>query len=246
MIYTTLDTIVRRQLLAKRLPLHYYSEFLTHASTALRELSFDTLRLINTVRLTLDKTSAAYLPCDYVDWVAVGKPAGQFIQPIAQRDTITPLVNYNTQGQPIPYGAPSDEVTFWGLWNGWTWFWNIDDLGETTGRMYGMNTGNVTGFKVFKERGQIQLTENYCGDIVLQYISDGQCIDNATQVDVQAQAAIDAYVFWKRSPNADAKDSPEARTFAAEWRKLRARKNELTIPDLKNILYKNYRPGIAN
>jgi hypothetical protein len=54
MRYTTLDKIVRRNLLAKRLPLHYYIEFMVHASTCLRELTFDSLKIINTVELELN------------------------------------------------------------------------------------------------------------------------------------------------------------------------------------------------
>jgi hypothetical protein len=60
MKYTTLDKIVRRNLLAKRMPLHYYIEYLVHASSCLRELTFDSLKIINTVELELNDYYAAY------------------------------------------------------------------------------------------------------------------------------------------------------------------------------------------
>ena len=47
---STLDEITRRGLLEDGLPIHYYFEYLTHGATCLRELSFDTLKIINKKR----------------------------------------------------------------------------------------------------------------------------------------------------------------------------------------------------
>ena len=95
---------------------------------------------------------------------------------------------------------------------------------------------------VDKKRRQIQVTGSFTSDeIVLMYISDGQSADNATQIDVRAQAAIDAFIGWKTSMNADIKASPEAATFYNEGRKLRARLNDLTPDDIKSIIRRNYK-----
>lgn len=248
MKYTTLDKIVRRNLLAKRLPLHYYVEFLVHASTCLRELTFDTLRVVNTVELTLNDYYAVDLPCDYVDWTKVGIKMGQFVQPITQRDTINRLRNQDSQGD---YTTYTDPATVNSQYPFWPWFWmfqNMDDLGENTGRLYGFDTGVASdGFKVIKERRQIQFTESMdCDTIVLEYISDGQTSDNATQIDPYAQACIEAFINWKRSANADIDRSPEARTFYNQRRVLRARMSQVTLWDIRQILYKNYRASIKN
>lgn len=241
---TTLDQIVRRVLLTKRLPIHFYIEFMTHASTCLRELTMDTLQVINTVELTLDSYFAADLPCDFLDWVSVGTKQGQFLRPITQRNSITPLKNYAANGQPVPFGPPDTSTQAGVFWPIYWWYTNIDDLGENLGRYYGYNSaaGDPNGFKLIRERGQIQFTETFTRDtVVLQYISDGQCIDNATMIITYAQATIEAYINWKRSPNADIDRSPQGISYNNEWRKLRARMDDITIADIKQILIGAYK-----
>lgn len=249
MTYTSLDKIVRSVLIQKRLPLHYYLEFLKHAADALRELSFDSLMIINSVELTVDHTGyLADLPCDYVDWTKVGIKQGQFVQPVTQRDSINRLHNYNTTGDVINFGDQNSVNMDFPFWPGYWMFQNIDDLGENLGRLYGYNTGIANdGFKIIPERGQIQLTESFNeSTIVLEYISNGQTSDNATQIDPYAQSAIEAYVNWKRSPNADIDRSPEGMSFYNRRRQLRSRMNGVTPWDIRQILYHNYKASIHN
>lgn len=248
MKYTSLDSVIRRNLLAKRLPIHYYVEFLVHASTCLRELTFDTLRIVNTVELELNDYYAADLPCDYVDWTKVGIKVGQFVRPITQRDTINRLRNQDAQGDYTTYTDPATANQEFPFWPVFWWFQNIDDLGENTGRLYGFDTSDtVNGFKVIKERRQIQFTESIeSTTIVLEYISDGQTSDNATQIDPYAQIAIESFINWKRSPSADIDRSPEARSYFNQRRILRARMGQVTLADIRQILYRNYRASVKN
>lgn len=64
---TTIDQIVRRGLLENGLPIHFYSEFLYHGATCLRELNLDTLQIVNTVNLPTNDYAAADLPDDFDD-----------------------------------------------------------------------------------------------------------------------------------------------------------------------------------
>lgn len=246
MRYTTIDKIIRRELLAKRLPLHYYVEYLVHATTCLRELTFDSLRIVNTVQLTLNDYFAADLPCDFVDWTKVGIKMGQFIQPITQRDSINRLHNYNNQGQIVPFQDPATFNFEFPFWPGYWMFQNIDDLGENLGRLYGFNTGLVPdGFKILPERNQIQFLETSRDTVyVMEYISDGQTSDNASQIDEYAWSTIDGYIEWKRSPNASNDHSPEAFNYKNQKRLLRARMSQVTLYDMRQILYRNYRASI--
>ncbi len=246
MRFTSLDKIIRRTLLAKRLPLHYYVEFLVHASSCLRELTFDSLKIINTVELELNDYYAADLPCDFVDWTKVGLKMGQLIQPVTQRDSINRLRNQDSQGNYIPYQDPGTFNLDFPFWPGYWMFQNIDDLGENLGRLYGFNTGIVPdGFKILPERNQIQFLESArdC-KYVMEYISDGQTSDNATQVDQYAWSTIEGFINWKRSQNADNDHSPESYNYKNLRRQLRARMNELTLYDLRQILYRNYTGAI--
>lgn len=250
MRFNTLDQIVRNVLLSKRLSLHFYVEFLTHAANCLRELTIDTLQVINTIELIPNSYYAIDLPCDFVDDLSLGIPVGQYVKPIAKRDNINRLANTNTLGQKIPYGNPAitDGTTgFFGFWPGWTWYWNIDDFGESTGRLYGAGTISRNGYELIRERNQIQLTETFIGcKVVLQYISDGQCIDNATQITPMAFSCISAYINWKRGPNADIDRSPEGIAWVNARKVLRARMDDLDIPSLKQILHSNYRGSPKN
>jgi hypothetical protein len=78
------------------------------------------------------------------------------------------------------------------------------------------------------------------------YISDGQSVDAATQIETQAFYALQSWIAWKQSPNAQNQFSPEGRYFSNEKRKLRARMNELTLNDIKDTIRKNFHAGIKN
>lgn len=243
MIYSNLDVIVRRTLLERSMPLHYYLEYLVHCSSAVRELSFDTLRLINTEYLPVNNYGAVDLPADFVDDLGVYCPANGSMQQLPKSFILNPLRQRNSDGDFVPYentdqqGITSD---IFGLQFTWSWYWNINDWGETTGRYFGAPGGIQTGYRVFKERRQIQLSNDFIGSgIILQYISDGQRVDNATQIDAQAIACIQSYIDWKSSFNRANKNSPEASTFYNEKRRLVGRLNSLTISDIQNIIRNN-------
>src|SRR5258708_22426155 len=46
-----------------------------------------------------------------------------------------------------------------------------------------------------------------------QYISNGQSIDSASQVDTLAFSTVQGYINWKKSPNKDNEYSPEGRLY---------------------------------
>lgn len=247
MLWSNLDSITRRRLLELRLPLHYYLEVLLHASTCLRELHIDTLKIINYVELPINDYFAADLPGDFVDDVGVGIPVGQFLQPVSKRDNITNLRNVNDSGAFVPFtDSNASGDTFFGFNGNWLWWWNINDFGEPTGRYFGANGGaNANGYKIIKERRQIQFTETFTSDTaVLMYISDGQRADNATQVDTLALKTIQTYIDWQLSPNYAMKDAPEARTYENERRKLIARTDDLTATDIRQIVHRAYTAAI--
>jgi len=254
---TTLDVITRRALLEDGLPIHYYFEYLIHASTCLRELSFDTLKIVNTISLPVDKYGAVDLPDDFVDDVAVCLPGGAVLQPLPHQNWINPVRVHNpTTGeykQQVPNTAQGynkagvDDSFFWGS-AGWLWYWNVNDFGEPTGRFFGSTGGTNRGYKVIKERRQIQMTYDYTGDsIILQYISDGQSISNATQIDAQAIQCIRAWQEWKSNKKSSNNDySPEAVSFYNRKKQLRSRLSGLTLVDVKNALRQGYTGTVKN
>jgi len=253
MTYATLDEIVRRSLLEKGMPLHYYFEYLLHGAAAVRELAKDTLKIVNTVNLPINTYGAADLPGDFVDDVSVGIPVGGLVQPMAKKNSINPLRIHNeTSGAFEPYqdaaNLNNSMLTFYGLNTNYFFYWNVNDYGEPTGRYFGANGGaHQNGYKIIRERNQIQFTGAITTDnVVMQYISNGQSADNATMIDFRAFAAIQSYIDWKSSPNASLKDSGEARTYFNNKRLLRASMNDLTTTDIVNILRSAYTATIKN
>lgn len=231
-------------------PIHFYFEYLLHNSACFRELNIDTLKIVNYVELPINEYFAADLPDDYQDEVGVYIPIGQLLHHVPHNDSITEILNHDSTGAFTPYSdhRGSNTGTFFGFNTNWTFFYNINDYGESTGRYFGAHgAGKRNGYKIVKSRNQIQFTQSFTSDkAVLVYISNGQRCDNATQVETKAIATIQAYCAWKSSPYADNKDSPPARNFYNERRKLIAREDELTITDVRNIILKSYTASIKN
>lgn len=255
MTFANLDSMVRRSLLENGLPIHWYPEYLFHQSSAIRVLSKDSLQIVNSANLVINDYGAADVPSDFMDDVIVAFPWGGLLQPVPKVDNINPIrVHSATTGQfePQPTGFILQGVTdfygTYGLWGSLNYFWNVNDFGEGTGRMFGAPGGVQYGYKYIKERRQIQMvgTGVEATNIILLYISNGQSIDNATQVDWRAYDAIQSYSEWKRSPNANNERSPEAMAFYNQKRLMRAQMSTLTAADILNVLRNNFKAAIKN
>lgn len=251
MTTTSIDVITRRWLIEHGYPIHYYIEGVFHSATCLRELNFDVLKIINVANLSVDAEGNISIPNDFVDDIAVTIPVGGSLKNLPKQDWITPIrIHDAASGQFTTYTDTTNAPqTFCGFpFNaGWGWFWNVNSFGEPTGQYYGARGGTSSGYAVFKQQRRIQLSENFAGtNVVLLYIGDGSSIDNATQIDPQAFATIDAFISWKRSPNRDNENSPEGRTFYNQRRRLVARLDDLTVADIRNIVHQNYTASIKN
>jgi len=250
MILSNLDTVTRRWLLERNLPIHYYADGLFHSATAVRELSYDTLQIINSANLLVNNYGAIDLPDDFVDDLSVCVPYSGILSPLPKQDLLTPIrIHDTTTGEFTPY--PNQENTtglpnvYYGFPNQWQYYFNVNEFGEQTGRRFGSHGGTAQGYKLFKERRQIQLTPSFIDtQVTLLYISDGQRADNASQVDVLAIQCIQAWMDWKTSPSRSIKNSQEAATFYNEKRRLRSLLNPMTKADVVNVLRNSYTAGL--
>lgn len=242
MIYQTLDSVVRRYLLNRRLPIHYYIETLVHSATCLHELSIRTMAFVQTVKAEVNAYGAVELPSDFVDGLGVFRSVSGFLRPLPKFNGLSPLRNRDTDGAFAAYDTQSSEDDAGVA----AWFWNVNDHGESTGRYFGAGGGSGAGYSVFPERREIQLygvTDDY---VVLKYVTDGNRADNATEVDTRATRTIHSFVDWQRSPNAAYKDSPEARTFYNEERLLRAALNDTDLSDIREVIYNSFKATAKN
>lgn len=229
MKWTSLDAITRSVLQQRQLPIHYYLQYLKYASDMFRELHFDTLRVVNAKRLPVSATGTVQLPCDFVDYTKVGIEIGQMVRPLHNEDGINRLPNVDANGRPTIYPEASSGAMLSGGGAG------MSDRGESLGGYPSYHDGLLQDtFKLLPERNIIQLNQAVgAGSVILEYVSDGTYCDAATKVDVLAQKTIEDYQKWQASPSRDNEYSPEAKKFFHSWKNLRARKNPMTMEDIK-------------
>jgi hypothetical protein len=245
----SLDTIVKTYLSKRGLSIHYYVEALSHACDCLRELNFDTMKVVKTVKLPVNSYGATTLPTDYVDFVKIGFPRGQYVVEMSQSDGLNRLNNFDDQGNKIKYEAIDTDypLSSWG-WDGATYIWASNDRGELLGRGFNIQAGTThNSFKILRERGEIQMDNRFAADyIVLEYIGDGLDTNAETSVHPYAQSTIESYISWKSSPSRDALQSNESLLFHNNLRILRARMNDTTILDFLRAKQKGYKATVRN
>ena len=255
MTTVSLDAIVRQTLLKRGYPLHWYMQFLVYAAECLRELTFDDLKVINTKLIPVDQTiNAADLPSDFQGYVTVGAVVGQRIRPLTPTTTLMPLVNLDSEDnfaeQEWNENASDLANTNGNLYYGGlpyaTWFnvnWN--NYGENIGRFFGLGAGyQADTFQIVPERNQIQLDQYlFCENLVLQYFSDGQDADAATQIDPYAFKTIQSYILWQMKEHNRSYGAGERQMAQMEYTRerkiLRARKADWSIEKLRRIVQKN-------
>lgn len=236
MANVTLDSIVTGILLKKRYPIHFYVEFLTYAASGMRELSFDSLKNIRAKKIPINTYGAIPCPCDYMDWIKVGIPNGQYIRPLSSRPGLNRLNNFDTTGTKIPYTEDN-------FFSGFIPF-GVVASNSFIGGFYG-NRGDGSGtFLYVKERNEIQINVSVdTTEVILEYISDGTESDNATKINPYAIAAIEAYCDWQETKNkrgaGDYAVAQAQRNFDYQHGKLRGRINGLTAAEVKYIWNRN-------
>ena len=90
--YVSLNDIVNHWLLMNGKTVHNYMKAYTFATEAIRELSFNSLHLIQETFLTKPKGQSWWnLPSDYTDWVSVGIRNGEFWRPVGVFNGLMPF-----------------------------------------------------------------------------------------------------------------------------------------------------------
>lgn len=245
MRWTSLDQIVRSMLLQRGYPIHWYIDFLKYATDGVRELTFDTLRVVNSAKLAVNSYKAITLPCDYVDWVKVGIAAGQYVHPLAT-GPINRLNNFDSLGNKIPYDDTLPDGSFAEIRGTIEYTNGLNSVGEFTGGIFNHNPGRSIGTYIeLPERNEIQMDNNYPYDyVILDYISDGATCscgcdcgsDSSTTIQPYAVASIEAYMDWKMKSFNRAYGMGEVQLaeqqFIKQHKILRARKSGLSRWDI--------------
>lgn len=246
----TLDNIVRGALMDSGYPIHWYIEFLNYGTSAVRELNYDVLQNIKSIRLSVNSYKAAKLPCDFVDYTRVGTEDGQYINPWAEKRSSFNRLNKFEDGNKVAYGnveydnyiLPNNYETFWySTYTNW--------YGEHLGRIFNHIDQNRNSFVILRERGEIQLDQSFSGDeITMDYVSDGLTTDASNLIHPYAVETIKAYIQWKRREHGRHYNRQESELAKQEYynqlRMLRARMNNIDVQEIKRSLRRYTIPTI--
>lgn len=249
----SLDKVVRNALSEKQYPMHFYLQFLQYGIDCFRELNFDVLRNVKSVRLNINSYKSAKLPCDYVDYIRVGTESGQYIIPWGEKEnSFNRLNKVDSSGVKIAY---SDVEAASGLLpNNWEGFWYtnyINDKGEHLGRIFNNYPAHREAFVVLRERDEIQFDTGIVGSTVtMDYVSDGMIVDACNAVHPYAMDTVKKYIFWRYKEAGRHYSLQERQLCKQEYynaeRILRARMNSVDTMDIHRVMKRSYGPTIKN
>lgn len=248
----TLDNLVREVLSERGYTLHWYMQFLQYGITGLRELNFDVLQTMKSVRLPVNSYKAVKLPCDFVDVVRLGNESGQYIYPWVQKGTFNRLNKLDSSGNKVAYGDIQAQNGI--LPNNWEGFWYtnyINDKGEHLGRIFNNFPSYRESFTVLRERDEIQLDVSIEGsEIVLDYITDGLTTDSTNAIHPYAADTLKKWIVFNYKKNGRQYPLQERQLAEQEYynalRVLRARMNSIDIEDIMRVIRRSYGPTIKN
>lgn len=248
----TLDKLVRGVLTSRNYPLHFYLQFLHYGIQAVRELNFDVMQNVKSVRLPVNSYKAVTIPCDFVDYVRLGNELGQYVMKWGEKNSFNRLNKFDDNGNKVNY--PDIDTANGMLPNTWESYYfslYVNDKGEHLGRIFNNKPTFPNSFEVIRERNEIQLDEGYEGkEIVLDYISDGLTTDASNAIHPYAAAAIEAYIIYKFKQHSRAYGVGERQMAEQDWynqlRILRARMNNIDTNDIQRSLSRSYSPTIKN
>jgi len=251
---TSIHAIVKSVLGQKRLSIHYYSRFLKFAADGYREIRFDSLYAINTVRLSIDDNGVANIPEDCVDASSIrcGVQVGQFVRPLVKRASINRLSNINSEtGAVIPYENLEDlSDSDFGLSFVGSGSVHYNDNGENIGGYYGIGAGEESDtYSIIEERNEIQFHQSIENVVpVCMYLSDGSFVNAASKITPLAQKCIEEYIDWQYKHHSksfglgDARDAEDR--FNKAHSRLRSRKNDLTPEQVERIINRSRKATI--
>jgi len=225
--YISLDDVVNNFLLAyvgddKLVPRIKRSDVIFHAKRGLQEFSYDTLKSVNSLEISVPPSLSYPLPPDYVNYVQLSWIDNLGVKHIIYPTTLTsnptevpiqdgyhdalPLQdNYgeNLESQQsltnVRWRNANDKLITGQFDNTWTgvndWYW----WKMAYGQRYGMNpeTSNKNGwFNIDERRGQIAFSSDLANRLVMvNYISDGLGYDMDMKIPKMAEEAIYLHIL---------------------------------------------------
>jgi hypothetical protein len=228
---------------------------------ALRELQYDAIRRIKSVRIEIDPaTNSVSLPNDYIEYTKIGVLGDDGVVRVLGENTslnisgdftfdVNDEVILDSDGIEVLEDTPDSS----GIQIS-----NVNNLGEyivfrnfyynsSIGRLYGIGGGNNARgyFRIDKENDRIEVYAGVNGDkyIILEYVND-ETMRQDPVVPMMAESAIRAYIYYRyiqRKVNVSLGEKQLAeRDWYREKRKAKARSQKLTKSEIMSTIFKRF------
>lgn len=233
------------------------------ALRGIREMGFDLLKVVRSLKLSVSSNNTVTLPDDYVDWTKVGVVGSDgLVYVLGENKNINQSQKYSTSGgntydsdgdgllereddKTSTTGAsPSADA---GIADGMESYLFRNFVHENNeGRLYGIGGGHYYGeFRVNMDQNRIELKSNSnISEVVIEYIADEARATNP-QVHVYAEEALRSYIYYKlieRKASVPANEKARARQeYYNERRKANARMKSFTKEELLKTIRKNFK-----
>lgn len=235
----------------------------THALRGIRDMGFDMLKRIRSLKLTIDSTNnTVELPDDYVDWSKVGVIGTDgLVYVLGENKNLNYSESYaDSAGTAVANAAAAADSDGDGVYDrvdskSGTAANNTSSFNSTVFRdhyygtqnaLYGFGGGKYRGeFRVNLDQNRIELGSNSnFSEVVIEYVADEGRAKNPS-VHVYAEEALRAYMYYRiveRRSSVPANEKARARTeYYNEYRKANSRMKSFTKEEALKTIRKNYK-----
>ena len=236
---------------------------LFHAKRGIQEITYDALRNIKVLQMTMDDNLRFILPSDYINYIRISVEKDGVLYPLHENSKINYASEYlkdnsgdllfDQDGEVLEAGnsqldrarlagLPKQQFIDSGLRYG-QWGWNLDGswyFSYGIGGYYGLDTENANindSFRINKSAGVINFSSGVkAQSIVLEYVSDGMENGNDDSVSINklAEDYLYSYIRWAILDN---------RIDAQEYVVRRAKKEKMSKLRNARIRLSNIHPG---
>tara|TARA_R100000329_G_scaffold56012_2_gene50777 strand:+ start:4605 stop:5429 length:825 start_codon:yes stop_codon:yes gene_type:complete len=233
------------------------------ALRGVREMGFDMLKVVRSLKVSVNSNNTATLPDDYVDWSKVGVVGDDGLIYVlgenkninySQKYSTSNGVFYDSDGDGLNEredsksatnsGSPSSDASITEGMNSYIFRNFVYE--NNHGRLYGLGGGHHYGeFRVNLDQNRIELKSNSSiSEIVIEYVADEGRSTNP-RVHVYAEEALRSFIYYKlieRKSSVPANEKARARQeYYNERRKANARMKSFTKEEALKTIRKNYK-----
>lgn len=242
----TIDSIVRRNLAKRKLPLHYYSPVLIMAKEGLDEMHFDSLQKIKVATIAIDATlHTGTLPVDFASEIAVGVETGDKVRPIGYNHRIN---TRSDGGVAFPQAADVYSLGAGNVVGGELLENFFNEYLGYKGRNFGRPVTFMDSYTILRELGLIRITnKSTITSVQLIYLSLPEKVTNKSVIHPFAKKSLDSYIDWQWSEYNHEKDQElRRRDFYNDYRILRGRLNKLSTTEIKRVVRNKFGLAVKN